>query len=91
MAAAIDNGTGNAINRRAVWRGAVLIGVGGALFSVGAVVLAAAAAGAVRYWVRGLDEPPQLTARRLLNRAGAATQAGIEGWQKAQKTGVGAP
>jgi hypothetical protein len=83
MAAAIGNGTGFAVNRSAVRGGAALIGVGGALCSVGAILWCAAAAGAVRQWVRRLDEPPRQTARRLLSQAGAATQAGIEGWQKA--------
>jgi hypothetical protein len=86
MAAAIGNRTGTAVNRSAVWGGAALIGVGGALCSVGAVLWCAAAAGAVRHWVRELDEPPRQTARRLLSQAGAATQAGIEGWQKAGVT-----
>ena len=83
MALAADDRAVFAVNRGAVWGGAALIGIGGAMCAVGAVVWGAAAAGAVRSWVRGLSEPPQQTARRLLNRAGAATQAGIEGWQKA--------
>lgn len=84
MVRAIDNGTGNGINRTAVLGGAALMGVGVALSSVGAILWCVAAAGAVRQWVRGREEPPTQTARRMVTQAGAATQAGIEGWRKAR-------
>jgi|tagenome__1003787_1003787.scaffolds.fasta_scaffold20874610_2 hypothetical protein len=82
MATVVDNRTGGTVNRTVLWGGAALMCAGGALCATGAALCGVALAGAVRRWVRELEEPPSQMALRKWTQAKAATRAGIEGWNQ---------
>jgi hypothetical protein len=69
------------VNRRFLWGGVTLFGVGGLLCAAGASLSIAAVAGVARRWVGQLDEPPSQRARRRWAQARAATSAGIDAWR----------
>jgi len=70
------------VNRRLLWGGVTLLGVGGVLCAAGATLSIAAVVGATRRWVGQLEEPPSQVARRRWAQARAATSAGIDAWHQ---------
>jgi hypothetical protein len=70
------------VNRRFVWGGVAMLGVGGLLCAAGATLCTAAVIGATRRWVGQLEEPPSQVARRRWAQARAATSAGVGAWRQ---------
>jgi hypothetical protein len=70
------------VNRRFLWAGATMFGVGALLCAAGATLGTAAVIGATRRWVGQLEEPPGQVARRRWAQARAATSAGIGAWRE---------
>jgi len=66
------------LDRRLLLGGAALLGVGGALWFIGAVLTAVAAADATRHWVHGWDVPPQELARRGWHQVRSTAAAGSQ-------------
>ncbi|HEY1467340.1 MAG TPA: hypothetical protein VGF11_09800 [Acidimicrobiales bacterium] len=62
--------------------GAVLAGVGGAVWLAGITVGGLALGSAARQWVQQLDHPPRELARIKLRQAMAAGAAGADAWSK---------
>ena len=70
------------VNRRFLWGGVTLFGVGGLMCAAGATLSIAAVVGATRRWVGQLEEPPSQLARRRWAQARAATSAGVDAWRQ---------
>jgi hypothetical protein len=66
------------LDRRMLLGGAALLGVGGALWFLGAVLTAVAAADATRHWVHGWEVPPQELARRGWHQVRSTAVAGAD-------------
>jgi hypothetical protein len=62
--------------------GAVLAGVGGAVWLAGITVGGLALGSAAREWVQQLEHPPRELARIKLRQAMAAGAAGADAWSK---------
>jgi hypothetical protein len=62
--------------------GAILAGVGGAVWLVGITVGGLALGSAAREWVQQLEHPPRELARIKLRQAMAAGAAGADAWSK---------
>jgi hypothetical protein len=70
------------INRGLLVGGAILMSVGAVVGMTGALATSVAVIGAARAWVRQLEEPPSVTARRRLAQAKTAAAAGAQGWRE---------
>jgi hypothetical protein len=67
---------------RRLMRGSVVLMTGGMLaWLIGATVGTVTVVTACRRYVAGLDEPPQVKARRRWQQARSATLAGVGAWQ----------
>jgi hypothetical protein len=83
-----DNGqTGNNLNplqldSKLLRAGAVLAGVGGAIWLAGIALGSLALGSAAREWVQQLEHPPRELARIKLRQAIAAGAAGADAWSK---------
>lgn len=70
------------LNRGLLVSGAVLMSVGAVIGMAGALATTVAVVGAARSWVRQLDEPPSVIARRRLAQARTAAAAGASSWRE---------
>ena len=62
--------------------GAALIGAGGLIALVGAIVGGTALASACRQWLRDLEVPPSEVVRHTWDQTKAAAAAGTAAWQQ---------
>ena len=81
MTTARATNAGSRSTARLLVGGAVLISVGAVIGMVGGLATSVAVIQAARTWVRQLDEPPSVTARRRLAQAKTAANAGAQGWR----------
>lgn len=70
------------LDRRLLSIGAVLVGLGGALWVAGMVVTGSAVFGAARQWLGQLDQPPRELAKSKWQQLMAASAAGTDTWKK---------
>jgi hypothetical protein len=70
------------LNKSSMITGAALIGVGGFIALIGAIVSGTAMAAACRTWVRDLEVPPGEVAKQVWNQTKAATAAGNAAWHQ---------
>src|SRR5215218_243963 len=78
---------GMQVNRRRLVGGGVLVGVGGLLGFTGMVLVGSALLSATRQWVKQLEQPPSVMARRRWQQAKVAASAGAQAWRNGPQTG----
>ena len=64
-----------------------LVGIGGLLGFTGMVLVGSALLSATRQWVKQLEQPPSVMARRRWQQAKAAAAAGAGAWRNGPQTG----
>ena len=78
---------GMQLNRSLLVGGGVLIGVGGLLGLTGMVLVGSALLSATRQWVKQLEQPPSVMARRRWQQAKVAASAGAQAWRNGPQSG----
>jgi hypothetical protein len=77
---------GMQVNRSLLIGGGVLIGIGGLLGLTGMVLVGSALLSATRQWVKQLEQPPSVMARRRWQQAKVAASAGAQAWRNGPQT-----
>ena len=78
---------GIGVNRSLLVGGGVLVGVGGLLGLTGMVLVGSALLSATRQWVKQLEQPPSVMARRKWQQAKVAAAAGAQAWRNGPQSG----
>jgi hypothetical protein len=78
---------GMQVNRSLLVGGGVLVGIGGLLGFTGMVLVGSALLSATRQWVKQLEQPPSVMARRTWQQAKVAASAGAQAWRNGPQTG----
>jgi hypothetical protein len=78
---------GMQLNRSLLVGGGVLVGIGGLVGFTGMVLVGSALLSATRQWVKQLEQPPSLMARRKWRQARVAAAAGAQAWRNGPQTG----
>jgi hypothetical protein len=78
---------GMQLNRSLLAGGGLLVGVGGLLGLTGMVLVGSALLSATRQWVKQLEQPPSVMARRKWQQAKVAASAGAQAWRNGPQSG----
>src|SRR4030095_7522817 len=79
---------GIGVNRSLLVGGGVVVGIGGVLGFTGMVLVGSALLSATRQWVKQLEQPPSVMARRKWQQARVAAAAGAPAWGNGPPSGA---